>query len=90
MIYIEEIRMKTISDYTEKEFLDFVRKICAAASDTEEEGSLLVLDFERLSEHPNGSDVIFYPEKGKDYSPEGIVREVKEWRRENGKSGFKE
>jgi Colicin immunity protein / pyocin immunity protein. len=50
----------------------------------------LVLEFERLSEHPNGSDVIFYPEKGKDYSPEGIVREVKEWRRENGKSGFKE
>ncbi|MEP8646568.1 bacteriocin immunity protein [Enterobacter cloacae complex sp. SHL012] len=82
--------MKTISDYTEKEFLDFVRKICTAAGDTEEEGSLLVLNFERLSEHPNGSDVIFYPTKGKDYSPEGIVREVKEWRRENGKSGFKE
>ena len=81
--------MKTISDYTEKEFLDLVVKICTAASDTEE-GSLLVLEFERLSEHPNGSDVIFYPEKGKDYSPEGIVREVKEWRRENGKSGFKE
>lgn len=57
--------MKTISDYTEKEFLDFVRKICAAASDTEEEGSLLVLDFERLSEHPNGSDVIFIQRKVK-------------------------
>lgn len=41
--------MKTISDYTEKEFLDLVRKICTAASDTEEEGSLLVLEFERLS-----------------------------------------
>lgn len=50
----------------------------------------MVLEFERLSEHPKGSDVIFYPDQGKDYSPEGIVREVKEWRRENGKSGFKE
>ncbi|MEB5961974.1 bacteriocin immunity protein [Enterobacter sichuanensis] len=82
--------MKSIGDYTENEFLDLVRKICTAASDTEEEGSLLVLEFERLSEYPKSSDVIFYPEKGKDYSPEGIVREVKEWRRENGKSGFKE
>lgn len=81
--------MKTISDYTENEFLDLVIRICTAASDTEEEGSLLVLEFERLSEHPKGSDVIFYPEAGKDYSPEGIVREVKEWRLANGKPGFK-
>ncbi|WP_409016534.1 bacteriocin immunity protein [Enterobacter bugandensis] len=64
--------------------------MCTATSETEEEGSLLVLEFERLSEHPKGSDVIFYPDQGKDYSPEGIVREEKEWRRENGKSGFKE
>ncbi|RXW29319.1 bacteriocin immunity protein [Enterobacter ludwigii] len=81
--------MKDLRDYTESEFLSLVRKICTAASETEEEGSLLVLEFERLSEHPNGSDVIFYPEQGKDYSPEGIVREIKEWRRANGKPGFK-
>lgn len=81
--------MKNLSDYTESEFLNLVRIICTATSDTEEEGSLLVLEFERLSEHPSGSDIIFYPEKGKDYSPEGIVREVKEWRSANGKLGFK-
>ena len=49
-----------------------------------------VLEFERITEHPNGSDVIFYPPKGREDSPERVVKEVKEWRARNGKPGFKE
>lgn len=45
--------------------------------------------FEKLSEHPDGSDLIYYPQDDQDDSPEGIVKEVKEWRAKNGKSGFK-
>ncbi|MEP8646570.1 bacteriocin immunity protein [Enterobacter cloacae complex sp. SHL012] len=82
--------MRLLSDYTEEEFLELVRKICNADAPTEEDENRLVREFKRLIEHPAGSDLIFYPEEGKDYSPEGIVREVKEWRKENGKSGFKE
>ena len=82
--------MRLLSDYTEKEFLELVRKICNADAPTEEDENRLVREFKRLTEHPAGSDLIFYPEEGKDYSSEGIVREVKEWRKENGKSGFKE
>lgn len=82
--------MRLLSDYTEKEFLELVRKICNADAPTEEDENRWVREFKRLTEHPAGSDLIFYPEEGKDYSPEGIVREVKEWRKENGKSGFKE
>ncbi|EKS6649400.1 bacteriocin immunity protein [Enterobacter bugandensis] len=82
--------MRLLSDYTEEEFLELVRKICNADAPTEEDENRLVREFKRLTEHPAGSDLIFYPEEGKDYSPEGIVREVKEWRKENGKSGFKE
>ncbi|AUJ83108.1 bacteriocin immunity protein [Enterobacter cancerogenus] len=81
--------MRMLSDYTEEEFLELVRKICNADATTEEDENRLVREFKRLTEHPAGSDLIFYPEEGKDYSPEGIVREVKEWRSANGKPGFK-
>ncbi|WP_223283534.1 bacteriocin immunity protein [Hafnia paralvei] len=81
--------MKTISDYTESEFLDFVRKICRADGESEEADNKLVREFKRLTEHPDGSDLIYYPRDDRDDSPEGIVQEVKEWRQANGKQGFK-
>lgn len=81
---------KKLSDYSESEFLDLVRKICRAEGPTEEEDNRLVREFRRLAEHPSGSDLIFYPDDGKDDSPEGIVKEVKEWRQANGKPVFKD
>lgn len=69
--------MKDLRDYTESEFLSLVRKICTATSETEEDGNCQVREFERLAEHPSGADLIFYPEDGKDDSPEGVVQEVK-------------
>lgn len=81
---------KEISDYTENEFLGLVRKICNAEGETEQEDVENILEFVRLCEHPSGSDLIFYPEDGQDDSPEGIVQQVKEWRKANGKPGFRE
>ncbi|WP_241580492.1 bacteriocin immunity protein [Rosenbergiella nectarea] len=81
---------KILSDYTESEFLDLVRKIYNAEGPTEEDDNRRVREFRRLAEHPSGSDLIFYPEDGKDDSPEGVVQEVKEWRQANGKPGFKD
>lgn len=78
-----------ISDYTEREFLDFVISICDASARTEEEDVKLVLEIRRLTEHPDGSDLIYYPRDDRDDSPEGIVKEVKEWRAANNKPGFK-
>lgn len=80
---------KMISDYTEAEFLEFVRKICLAEGATEEDDNKLVDEFRRLTEHPYGSDLIYYPKDDQDDSPEGIVKTVKEWRESNGKPGFK-
>ncbi|QLL13800.1 bacteriocin immunity protein [Pseudomonas chlororaphis subsp. aurantiaca] len=45
--------------------------------------------FQKVSEYPAGSDLIFYPENGADDSSEGITRLVKEWRAANGLPGFK-
>ena len=80
---------KTISDYTEAEFLAFVKDLCNFSKRSEKETDALVDEFEKLTEHPEGSDVIFYPPDDREDTPEGIVKEVKRWRAENGKSGFK-
>jgi hypothetical protein len=81
---------KTIlSDFTEREFLDFVTGICKDTYKTEQEHISAVLLFELLTEHPAGSDLIYYPESGVDNTPVGIVKTIKEWRAANGKPGFK-
>ncbi|QHM73243.1 bacteriocin immunity protein [Mixta intestinalis] len=81
---------KTITDYTEQEFLEFVWKIWDSEELTEKEENALIFEFERLTEHPDGSDLICYPRDDREDSPEGIVQEVKEWRANNGKPGFKD
>lgn len=79
---------KTTADYTEKAFLEFVTGIYNDTYPSEEAHINAVMEFERLSEHPAGSDLFYYPENGKQ-GPEAIVKEVKEWRAKNGKPGFK-
>ncbi|WP_028696194.1 bacteriocin immunity protein [Pseudomonas cremoricolorata] len=101
---------KSLQDYTESEFLEFVRQFFKAAapstdyeqSDTENEVQALdaidasekhfdelVDHFRAITEHPSGSDLIYYPEDHVEDSPEGILNEVKKWRAANGKPGFK-
>jgi hypothetical protein len=80
---------KKIEEVTESDFLDFVRKICRAEYRTERQHGKAVYQFNQMSEHPYGSDLIYYPKPLSDNSPEGIVKEVKEWRATNGKPGFK-
>ncbi|WP_030129199.1 bacteriocin immunity protein [Pseudomonas sp. QTF5] len=77
-----------ISDYTESEFVALLQNIISHDG-TEEEIDRLVFHFEDMSEHPSGSDLIFYPEEGADESAEGIAQTVKEWRAAHGLAGFK-
>ncbi|WP_337263639.1 MULTISPECIES: bacteriocin immunity protein [unclassified Serratia (in: enterobacteria)] len=80
---------KTISEYTEKEFLEFAKKVCSADYPTEKEADNAVYEFIRLAEHPDGTDIIFYPPPDQEDTPEGLVKQIKEWRAKNGKPGFK-
>lgn len=80
---------KNFEDYTEAEFLLFLRRICAADYTSERAHDIAILEFERVSEHPDGSDLIYYPKGMKTDTPEGIVDKIKVWRAENGKPGFK-
>ncbi|KMJ45145.1 hypothetical protein AB204_10645 [Xenorhabdus khoisanae] len=80
----------SISEYTEAEFLKLLQIICDSDTETEEEHNDLVRHFKKVTEHPSGSDLIYFPKAGEDDSPEGILKTVKEWRSKNGKPGFKQ
>ena len=82
---------KSISEYTEAEFVNLMQEILTANKSAPDEVLDPLLDeFERLTEHPAGSDLIYYPEDGADNSAEGITQTIKEWRAENGLPGFKD
>lgn len=85
---------QSLSDYTELEFLALVSDLyedrtglSGAALESHRIESVLL--FEKLTEHPDGSDIIYYPPQGADASPQGVVNRVKAWRAANGKPGFK-
>lgn len=86
---VNNMEKTNITEYTEAEFLALVKKICDADYDTENKHTAAVLLFKKLAEHPDGTDLIYYPKQGQDDSPEGIVKTVKAWRAANGKPGFK-
>ena len=82
---------KSISEYTEAEFVNLMQEILTANKSAPDEVLDPMLDeFERLTEHPAGSDLIYYPEDGADNSAEDITQTIKEWRAENGLPGFKD
>lgn len=81
--------IKKLSEYTENEFLLFVKKICSSEYPTEDEQIRAVLDFERLTEHPDGSDLIYYAPSERESTPEIILEKIKAWRAANEKPGFK-
>lgn len=85
--------MKEISDYTEAEFLSFVTGIYIADSGiypTERAHTKAILEFKRLSGHPLGTDLMYYPTKhGLKDAPEEVVRVIKEWRAAQSLPGFK-
>ena len=81
--------MDEFENYTVDQFLELVRKLFDVSDTSEAEDIKNIIEFKRLTEHPDGSDLIYYPRDGREDSPEGVVREVKEWRLANGKPGFK-
>jgi hypothetical protein len=83
------LKNKKLEEYTEQEFLEVVRRLSSTAPLSEKQSDDLIHHIVLLSEHPAGTDVIFYPEPGIPDTPEGIVEVIKKWRAENGKPSFK-
>lgn len=81
-------------DYTESEFLEFLRALYEEREEMSaaEYDSFVVrgvLHFEKITQHPDRSDLIFYPKAGCESTPEDVLRVIKEWRASNNKPGFK-
>ncbi|OOF32636.1 bacteriocin immunity protein [Salinivibrio costicola] len=81
----------SIVDYTEEDCLKLVEQIFVEnVAETDDVLDELLEHFELITEHPDGSDLIYYPEKEEDATPENIVRIVKEWRQSQGLPCFKD
>ncbi|MFC0228389.1 bacteriocin immunity protein [Serratia aquatilis] len=78
-----------LTQYTEQEFIKLV-EIIIKNEGTESEIDALLEHFISMTDHPSGSDLIYYPENGNDGTSVNIVKTVKEWRAKNGKPGFKQ
>ena len=79
------------SDYTETEFVRLMQEIRAANRKAPDVVLDPLLDhFCSITGHPDGTDLIYYPEDGADSSDEGITETVKRWRAINGLPGFKQ
>ncbi|MBO0495582.1 bacteriocin immunity protein [Pseudomonas sp. Marseille-Q1929] len=83
--------MENIADYTEAEFVKFINQILLVnKGGTDAALGELLERFRQLAGHPDGTDLIFYPEPGADSSPEGVAQAVKAWRVAQRLPGFKE
>ncbi|CNF78704.1 colicin immunity protein (E7) [Yersinia bercovieri] len=81
----------SISEYTETEFIDLLNIIFREnSSDADDYLDKLLEYFVRITEHPEGTDLIYYPSSDSECTPEKILEKVKKWRAENGRPGFKE
>lgn len=81
--------MKNISELSRNDFIKLIAEIISAEGGERHQDELLEA-FIDLSEHPSGSDLIYYPEPGEQATPEAIAEKVIQWRKANGKPGFRE
>ncbi|MBS0057255.1 bacteriocin immunity protein [Yersinia sp. Marseille-Q3913] len=82
--------VRKFTEYTENEFLELIKTLFDGGFSSEEELDALVFAIVDAAEHPDGTDILFYPSNDSEDSPEGILNVIKKWRAENGKPGFKE
>lgn len=82
---------KDITDFTEDEFIAFMHKILVEnVAPTDDVLDVLLEEFCEITGHPDGTDLIYYPEADSSGSAEDVTRVVKEWRAAQGLPGFKE
>lgn len=69
-------------DYTEAEFTQLVSEICSAKGSEAYQDKLLE-NFIEVTEHPEGSDLIYYSYDD-DATPEKVMAAVRAWRKSEG------
>ncbi|WP_032899316.1 bacteriocin immunity protein, partial [Yersinia bercovieri] len=69
-----------LTEYTESEFIELINSLFIGNFSSEEEHDAVVDHIVKITEHPNGTDIIYYPEQGVEDSPQGVLYTVKKWR----------
>lgn len=82
-------------DYTESEMLEFLNVFFENSQELKgieltNHLSRMVKHLINITGHPEGRDLIFDPPNDRDDSPEGVLREIKKWRKSKGLSLFKD
>ncbi|MIG40630.1 bacteriocin immunity protein [Salmonella enterica subsp. enterica] len=83
-----------LEDYTEDEFIELLNNFFEPPEELHGDKLSkfigdLVSHFIRITQHPDGSDLIFYPSEDREDNPQGIVDELKRWRASQGLGCFK-
>lgn len=78
-----------LEEYTESEYKTLIQRLFDGDYSSEKELDKIVEIVVMTSEHPSGSDILYFPEDGIEDSPEGVLYVIKQWRAANGKPGFK-
>lgn len=87
----------SFSEYTQQEFLLFLneffkdsRKVNLKGEALSDYLTTLSNHFDKVTEHPEKSDLIFYPEDNSKCTPEGLLETVLKWRKAQGLPLFKD
>ncbi|KHT42849.1 bacteriocin immunity protein [Pectobacterium brasiliense] len=84
-----------LEDYTEAEFISYLKEffdnpLGLRGKELETHIDSLVEHFDKIVFHPEGNGLIFYPSDERDDSPEGVLNEIKRWRKSQGLPLFKD
>lgn len=84
-----------LEDYTEAEFIEFLNELFENLNnlkgrELESHIDSLVDHFDKIVDHPESNGLIFYPPDDREDSPQGVIDEIKRWRKSQGLPSFKE
>ncbi|EMH2331176.1 TPA: bacteriocin immunity protein [Citrobacter freundii] len=87
-----------LEDYTEAEFIEFIEFLNELfenpnnlkGREFESHSNMLVKHFDKIVDHPEGNGLTFYPPDDSEDSLQGVINEIKRWRKFQGRPSFKQ
>ncbi|MFJ4431922.1 bacteriocin immunity protein [Pseudomonas sp. NPDC089395] len=82
-------KKRNLADYTDAEFKAVVEELLKAAGTSAWQDRLLE-HFIEMAEHPDGSDLIYYPRNPQEGCAEQVIARIIAWRKSKGMPLFKD
>ena len=78
-----------LEEYTESEYKKLIQRLFDGDYSSEGELDDIIEIIVKTSEHPDGSEILYFPEESIEDSTDGVLSVIKQWRAANGKPSFK-